>query len=809
MGKTDGSPAAAGVSAFPALAMSQEAHMPDEQDRATETSSNDAYFPVPSAYDPHISVAQWREILRDPELTTPATLSMLTTMLRLGGEATCVEMARQGGKSPWHYNALGMNFGRRISATRHIPGYTDGDRTVYFVIPFRGRYVSNGDGRKHYAWKLREELQEALAGLKIGPAVPHCSHAGRQQVQKNLILYGPPGTGKTWHTYLYAVAIIEERPLEELKAENPAAVRERFMTYRQQGLIEFTTFHQSYSYEDFIEGIRPVIDEDEGEAEGRIGYRVVDGVFKKFCNQAETETFATSLRGEFSVFGGIAVNPSPVIWKVSLAGTGDNPVRSECLANNHIRIGWDAYGKDITEETDFTTGGKGVLEAFIQKMRTGDIVVSCYSESMTDAIGIVTGGYEWHDGYPAYKRLRKVHWLVKDIRQDILELNNGIRMTLSTVYQLKNINLADLVGILRAHLPAQPPASSSVRRKNRVFIIDEINRGNIAGIFGELITLIEPSKRLGAAEALKVRLPYSRTEFGVPDNVYILGTMNTADRSLTALDIALRRRFAFERIAPEPDLLAGRLLGDSGYTVADLLRTMNRRIAALIDQEHCLGHAPFMKLHNGNVPTSELADIFRHVILPLLEEYFFEDWRKIRLVLNDQQKPDTAHQFVVAADDDADLFGPEYAPAEPGWRLNPTALGHMTSYVQIVDAAATCTETPETDEGAEGTEANGNTPSRGKTSSRNFTPPESLEEAMRCDVLQTVEHNNFIFIKFNQQHYAVYDKEAKTKITNQKQLCRDFVASDPLFRNVELQKGDHTYLWISTLMDVLLHPRRP
>lgn len=93
---------------------------------------------MPSAYDPHISVAQWREILRDPELTTPATLSMLTTMLRLGGEATCVEMARQGGKSPWHYNALGMNFGRRISATRHIPGYTDGDRTAYFVIPFAG-----------------------------------------------------------------------------------------------------------------------------------------------------------------------------------------------------------------------------------------------------------------------------------------------------------------------------------------------------------------------------------------------------------------------------------------------------------------------------------------------------------------------------------------------------------------------------------------------------------------------------------------------------------------------------------------------
>ena len=415
-------------------------------------------------------------------------------------------------------------------------------------------------------------------------------------MKKNCILYGPPGTGKTWHTHLYAVAIIEERPLEELKGEDPAAVRERFAAYRQQGLIEFTTFHQSYSYEDFIEGIRPVIEDDGTETEGKLAYRVEDGVFKRFCQQAETETFAESLREDLSVFAGLAVNPSPVIWKVSLAGTGDNPVRAECLANGHIRIGWDAYGEDITEETQFTTGGKGVLEAFIQKMRVGDIVMSCYSESMTDAVGIVTGEYEWHDEYPTHKRLRKVHWLVKDIRQDILELNNGIKMTLSTVYQLKNVNLNDLAAIIRAHLPAQSPAPSPVRRQNRVFIIDEINRGNIAGIFGELITLIEPTKRLGAAEALKVRLPYSRAEFGVPANVYILGTMNTADRSLTALDIALRRRFAFERVAPEPGLLASMLLGDSGYTVADLLRTMNRRIAVLIDQEHCIGHAPFMNL---------------------------------------------------------------------------------------------------------------------------------------------------------------------------------------------------------------------
>ena len=775
--------------------------MSDEQATDTKTSFNDTYFPVPSEYDPHISVTQWQEILHDPEVTTPETLAMLLSILRLGGEATCMDLSRQGGKSPWYYNALGMNLGRRICAKRHVPKYKENDRTVYYVIPFRGRWLK---GHKHYAWKLREELREALAGLESGPAGPHFADAERQHMKKNIILYGPPGTGKTWLTHQYAVAIIEERSLEDLKAEDPAAVRERFAAYRQQGLIEFTTFHQSYSYEDFIEGIRPVIEEEGAEAEGRIAYRIEDGIFKRFCHQTETETFAESLRGEFSVFDGVAINPSPVIWKVSLAGTGDNPVRSECLSNDHIRIGWDSYGKDITEETDFTFGGRSVLAAFIQKMRIGDIILSCYSESMTDAIGIVTGEYEWHDEYPTYKRLRKVRWLVKDIRQDILGINNGIKMTLSTVYQLKNINLEDLTGILRKHLPAPLPAMSHLRRRNRVFIIDEINRGNIAGIFGELITLIEPSKRLGAAEALKVRLPYSRAEFGVPDNVYILGTMNTADRSLTALDIALRRRFAFERIAPAPGLLESMQLGNSSYTVADLLRRMNRRIAALIDQEHCIGHAPFMKLPKGKVPTSELADIFRHVILPLLEEYFFEDWQKIRLVLNDQQKPEETHQFVVMADGDEDLFGSEYAPAEPGWRLNPNALTRMEAFVQIIDAAATCTEDPEAYEVIEEMEADdGSATSHDKTSSPNFTPPESLDEAMRYNVLQTEEYKNIVFIKFDSQHYAIYDNRSKNKIPNQRQFCLKFVDSDSLFRNVKLQDGCTTYQCIRAVMAVL------
>ena len=432
-------------------------------------------------------------------------------------------------------------------------------------------------------------------------------------MEKNIILYGPPGTGKTYCTHLYAVSVIENRPLEALEKEEPGELRRRFQGYRQQGLIEFTTFHQSFSYEDFVEGIRPDVQENEGETGGNISYHVEAGGFKQFCDRAAGERFAESLKAETAALGEkLGVSGNSVIWKVSLAGTGNNPVRQECLDHGHIRIGWDLYGKDITEETVFTKGGKTVLNAFLHKMQPGDIVVSCYSEDLTDAVGVVIGEYEWHDEYSEYKRVRKVRWLVKNIRQSVVELNGGMKMTLSTVYQMKNVNLDELLDIVKQHRPAREerPVPASQGTDRRVFIIDEINRGNIAGIFGELITLIEPSKRLGAAEALKVRLPYSRQEFGVPDNVYVIGTMNTADRSLTGLDIALRRRFSFVHMPPKPELLAGKELCDSGVAVSDVLAVMNRRISVLLDQDHCLGHAPFLSLSEGKVRVDELARVF-------------------------------------------------------------------------------------------------------------------------------------------------------------------------------------------------------
>ena len=305
-------------------------------------------------------------------------------------------------------------------------------------------------------------------------------------IAKNTILYGPPGTGKTYNTACYAVAIVENKDVEEILEEandNYSDVFERYTSYKNDGLIQFVTFHQSYGYEDFIEGIKPVL-ETEDEEQKDLQYKVADGVFKAFCEQDET------------------------------------------------------------------------------------------------------------------------------------------------------INL-----------------------QNKVFIIDEINRGNISKIFGELITLIEDSKRLGAAEELKVVLPCSQKPFGVPANVYILGTMNTADRSIAALDTALRRRFSFVEMMPDTDVLENVIV--EGVNISKMLTKMNKRIEVLFDREHTIGHAYFINLTNSST-IDELAEIFENKIIPLLQEYFYEDYERIRLVLADNQvdQADKTLQFITCEDvETSQLFG--------------------------------------------------------------------------------------------------------------------------------------------------------
>ncbi len=217
--------------------------------------------------------------------------------------------------------------------------------------------------------------------------------------------------------------------------------------------------------------------------------------------------------------------------------------------------------------------------------------------------------------------------------------------------------------INQRYLPLNTQSVASEKKENYVLIIDEINRGNISKIFGELITLIEPSKRAGEPESLSVLLPYSSTPFSVPNNLYLIGTMNTADHSLTALDTALRRRFDFEAMLPDITVLKDTVI--KGIDLPRLLQTLNDRIRVLYDREHMLGHAFFIPVVQAKedeaLAFERFKRIMRNKILPLLEEYFYNDWQKIRMVLADNQKEEAPDlQFVREVKYQkkyADLFG--------------------------------------------------------------------------------------------------------------------------------------------------------
>ena len=245
----------------------------------------------------------------------------------------------------------------------------------------------------------------------------------------------------------------------------------------------------------------------------------------------------------------------------------------------------------------------------------------------------------------------------------------------------------------KAEVPEEIQVVSVENNKPYVFIIDEINRGNISKIFGELITLIENTKRAGMKEAASAILPYSGETFSVPDNVYILGTMNTADRSIAIMDTALRRRFQFEEMMPQPQVLreiGADRISQNGVEldVAKMLEVINKRIEYLYDREHTIGHAFFTGLKDD--PTVEkLARIFRKSVIPLLQEYFYEDYSKIMLVLGDNRKENDAHKFVLATEtkansifkgDTSDIDIPDFS-----YSIQDAAFENIMSYIEIIN----------------------------------------------------------------------------------------------------------------------------
>lgn len=630
---------------FPELSL--DAWKMSTEDSEAFYGEDSSYWPTLAEYDPKLSKEDWKKYLLEVEIPHhPSPMKMLKGIIQLGGEASCKQLANKFGGHPSVYVGCTTNFGRRVKKYFNLPPCMDGEQERFFPFPFYGKAIDDEEGHS-YIYKIRPQLLAALKEVDLSKFNPNYEEGEEEMtdVAMNTILYGPPGTGKTYNTVVYAVAIIENKPVASIKAESYSAVLERYNAYKADGLIEFTTFHQSYGYEEFIEGIKPVMDSDDEHSD--IQYSIEDGLFKAFCNKA-------SMPATKEANVDLGLNKTPTIWKVSLWSTGDNPTRTECLENGHIRIGWDDYGPDITDDTDFSeNGGKNVLNSFIYKMKVGDIVFSCYSSTTIDAIGVVTGDYEWCNGQfdDGLNRMRKVNWIVKGINEDIVEINGGSTMTLSTVYKLK-VSLADAMALIQKHLPATVQMDD---KRNQVFIIDEINRGNISKIFGELITLIESSKRIGQAEGMKAKLPYSQQLFGVPDNVYIIGTMNTADRSIATIDTALRRRFRFKEMMPDAEVLSGISVDD--ISISDMLSRMNKRIAVLYDREHTIGHAYFIPLRD-NPTIEQLAEIFENAIVPLLQEYFYEDYEKIRLVLGDNNKDNKDEQFIVAVENDYnELFG--------------------------------------------------------------------------------------------------------------------------------------------------------
>lgn len=622
-------------------------HKYDKPDKPID----DIWFPSLKEYDPGITVEQWVELLNNPDVFTIGSLETVKRMKDYGGQATCKELSVKYGNTAQFYNMTSSLLAKRVHKITNCPvTKRENDNSKWWPILYVGKEADEEtDGA--FIWKLRDELSEALEMVDLSHIKLYADKGDKismkTNISKNTILCGPPGTGKTYNTVIYAVAIIENKPLETIEAEVKSngynSVLERYNNYKNEELIEFITFHQSYGYEEFIEAIKPVMDNEENE-QSNIRYTIDDGVFKAFCNKAGIPVIKQQ---KFDV----GLNNEPTIWKVSLEGTGNNSTRRECLDNNHIRIGYDHCGEDASQIIDTQEYGYSVLNRFINEMTIGDIVISCYTASTIDAIGVVTGECEWHPEYDSFKRLRTVKWLVKDIREDIVSINNGKRLANPAVHRV-NISLNDIMDIVKK---LAPNTIETEKKSNHVFIIDEINRGNISKIFGELITLIEPTKRTGQAEGMKVKLPYSAKPFGVPDNVYILGTMNTADRSIAMLDTALRRRFRFKEIMPNPDILNG--INIEGISISDMLTRINKRISVLYDREHTIGHAYFISLKD-NPTIEQLAEIFENAIIPLLQEYFYEDYEKIRMVLGDNQKKDTEQQFIIkTVNNYNELFG--------------------------------------------------------------------------------------------------------------------------------------------------------
>ncbi|AXU18464.1 hypothetical protein C7W88_04525 [Novosphingobium sp. THN1] len=298
-----------------------------------------------------------------------------------------------------------------------------------------------------------------------------------------------------------------------------------------------------------------------------------------------------------------------------------------------IRNEWESAPREDDRPSNYRQ-----LHPFRNELKVGDIVIVPASNRTFRAVGEVVGDYYYEpEGEPTYYHRRRVRWLV--VLDEPLPLDTIIEgdFMMRSFYSIpaRRVNHDALARLIQPVASSDEGSADSGETQQFVLIIDEINRANVSKVFGELITLIEPDKRLGMRNALKVRLPYSKREFGVPANLHIIGTMNTADRSIALLDTALRRRFRFEEMAP--DTAAPAFIGaesSTGLPLGAVLNTMNRRIEYLVDRDHRIGHAFFIDCNTK----ADVDAVMRDKVIPLLQEYFFDDWNRLAAVLGEKDK---------------------------------------------------------------------------------------------------------------------------------------------------------------------------
>jgi|26BtaG_2_1085354.scaffolds.fasta_scaffold00078_2 5-methylcytosine-specific restriction endonuclease McrBC GTP-binding regulatory subunit McrB len=466
-----------------------------------------------------------------------------------------------------------------------------------------------------------------------------------QTTPLNQIFFGPPGTGKTYNTINEAIKIVDAEFYNAHTNDRDKLTqryRELLITdwKDSKGQIAFCTFHQSFSYEDFVEGIKPQTNEEKN-----VFYDVLPGVFKRICELADSSQSSKKIKEEGKVSLSEEQFQKSFFYKLSL-GEANNPddrkIYDDCIKNNRIAIGFgqdtDYTGMTETEikedckNNNRSTTAGSQLSTFIHGLSNNDYVVVSNGNNFVRALGRVKSDYYFIDNPPIrYTHFRDVEWIFVNENIPIEDLYSTT-LTQRSIYKLDHDKLKKEFFVPNA---AVYNKFKEEKIKPYVLIIDEINRGNVSSIFGELITLIEQDKRAGADEELEVMLPYSKDKFKVPNNVYIIGTMNTADRSVEALDSALRRRFSFREMPPKSRLILekGRAKDGmvDGINLATLLDTINLRIEKLIDKDHRIGHSYFLNVKD--MPS--LKACFNNEVIPLLEEYFFGDYGKIGLVLGD------------------------------------------------------------------------------------------------------------------------------------------------------------------------------